>query len=723
MAPPASHASNGAGGVTNSDQSAALRGASLAFQKKRQPPTSEPQPQLQQRASNGALTAATVSAQSTGSSGTAGLPDMDQWLARGVVSTRLQQLGTPQQQQQQLLQPTRGVDPKSPSFIAATLAASRSASPTPKARTPRRRVSIGTASTTSDAVDSEHIPPTNSLISMFERGKGEPVAALLSHETVERSSRSVETARLMEQAFPNERAARRNSRSSASPDRTVSAKPSASKRDILPATPSKPPTRQAAKQSSTPDLRQLAPLPQQPAVPKKPDHPPVQEIKPTKPSDPPPQKKTVPKITNRYNSPPEAEAPRPRSPPPQKVVTRQPEVLSPKPKRLSRPNLEPPSSPIRTPGKGLPTTEMSPGDPQKKTTPISKPVAQRPPTPPKPIARQPTQPPPPRNAESGRPRSEGKTEVQKPQPPVPPKPRGTKKIPVDARPSSPDSMTALTRKKTSDTISSNDAFFSAPTSPEQEFVEPPPRRKLSVSSPSPATEHRRRLSVTPSRGRSGTPSNTNMSLGSLTSAIMAGSLAARRLTPTNTGSSLPPTPRRQKSPHLRQTLRRPVAVSDDEDAEKHKRSHHIKLHSGRHAHHEGARKRWRDEVRPRERKRYEAIWASNRGLLLPSAPPSPPSFPKGGVPPPVIDHRDCVANVVVREIWRRSRLAEDELAEVWDLVDRNGTGMLNRQEFIVGMWLIDQCLKGRKIPQKVTASVWGSTGNAGSANVKVRGPR
>lgn len=165
-----------------------------------------------------------------------------------------------------------------------------------------------------------------------------------------------------------------------------------------------------------------------------------------------------------------------------------------------------------------------------------------------------------------------------------------------------------------------------------------------------------------------------------------------------------------------------MAVSDDEEGDKHKRSHHIKLHTGRHAHHEGARKKWRDEVRPRERKRYEAIWASNRGQLLPSAPPTPPALTKGGVPPlPAIDYKDCVANVVVREIWRRSRLPEDELAEVWELVDRGGMGMLTRQEFIVGMWLIDQCLKGRKIPQKVTDSVWGSTGSAGS--VKVKGPR
>jgi hypothetical protein len=41
-------------------------------------------------------------------------------------------------------------------------------------------------------------------------------------------------------------------------------------------------------------------------------------------------------------------------------------------------------------------------------------------------------------------------------------------------------------------------------------------------------------------------------------------------------------------------------------------------------------------------------------------------------------------------------------------VDKERKGWLGRQEFVVGMWLIDQRLKGRKIPRKVTDSVWGS---------------
>jgi hypothetical protein len=33
-----------------------------------------------------------------------------------------------------------------------------------------------------------------------------------------------------------------------------------------------------------------------------------------------------------------------------------------------------------------------------------------------------------------------------------------------------------------------------------------------------------------------------------------------------------------------------------------------------------------------------------------------------------------------------------------DLVDRTGKGRLSRTEFVLGMWLIDQSLGGRKLP-------------------------
>ena len=128
-------------------------------------------------------------------------------------------------------------------------------------------------------------------------------------------------------------------------------------------------------------------------------------------------------------------------------------------------------------------------------------------------------------------------------------------------------------------------------------------------------------------------------------------------------------------------------------------------------HHEGTRKRWRDLVTERERKRYEGVWAANKGLFIPSPSPSPNRNP-------VYDDPSLeVLNLVVKDIWMRSRLPEHELEDVWALVDSRGVGRLKRDEFVVGLWLIDQRLKGRKIPVRVTDSVWGSVRGAG---VKIR---
>lgn len=208
-----------------------------------------------------------------------------------------------------------------------------------------------------------------------------------------------------------------------------------------------------------------------------------------------------------------------------------------------------------------------------------------------------------------------------------------------------------------------------------------------------------------------------MELKALTNAMMAGSLAVSRLTPQNSGSSMPPTlPKRQKSPRLLQTLRRPPS-SDEEESEwqrkllHHHHHHRNKLHTSRHTLHEGSRKRWRDKITERERKRYEAVWASNRGLLL---------APAGDYGYGYNDERlaDCVANVVVREIWRRSRLPDDDLAATWELVDKEARGYLTRDEFVVGMWLVDQQLRGRKLPLRVSDSIWDS-----AFGVQLRNPR
>lgn len=127
----------------------------------------------------------------------------------------------------------------------------------------------------------------------------------------------------------------------------------------------------------------------------------------------------------------------------------------------------------------------------------------------------------------------------------------------------------------------------------------------------------------------------------------------------------------------------------DKDKEPTKRNHLINKHPNKH--NEGDRKRWRDEITEKERKRYEGVWAANRGILIPSS-----------------EVHDQVHSLIVRDIWRRSQLSNSMLADVWDLVDRQGRGMLYREEFVVGLWLIDQCLKGRKLPVRVSESVWSS---------------
>lgn len=67
-----------------------------------------------------------------------------------------------------------------------------------------------------------------------------------------------------------------------------------------------------------------------------------------------------------------------------------------------------------------------------------------------------------------------------------------------------------------------------------------------------------------------------------------------------------------------------------------------------------------------------------------------------------------VSNLVVKDLWSRSRLPANVLEEVWELVDQQGVGRLTKDQFVVGMWFVDQRLKGRKLPIKVSHSVWAS---------------
>lgn len=159
----------------------------------------------------------------------------------------------------------------------------------------------------------------------------------------------------------------------------------------------------------------------------------------------------------------------------------------------------------------------------------------------------------------------------------------------------------------------------------------------------------------------------------------------------------------------------PPSSSDDEIEFKGKGNRMLGMKVRKHPnkHHEGQRKRWRDQITERERKRYEGVWAANKGVLLPAS--AARSNSTGDDEDPSLD----VLNLVVREIWMRSRLPDHVLEEVWALVDGREVGRLTRIEFVVGLWLIDQRLKGRKLPTRVSDSVWTSARGLG-IKVKVR---
>lgn len=177
---------------------------------------------------------------------------------------------------------------------------------------------------------------------------------------------------------------------------------------------------------------------------------------------------------------------------------------------------------------------------------------------------------------------------------------------------------------------------------------------------------------------------------------------------------------------MRQTLRRSSsAESDDEEIpfakHKKKKKRFIRKHPNKH--HEGDRKRWRDAVTERERKRYEGVWAANKGIHLFFTAEELDYMARHPNSKSTDTLRDSVADqvvdIVVRDIWSRSRLREDVLEQVWLLVDTQHNGRLFKEEFVVGLWLIDQCLKGRKLPTKVTDSVWNSVKFL--QGIKVRG--
>jgi hypothetical protein len=178
---------------------------------------------------------------------------------------------------------------------------------------------------------------------------------------------------------------------------------------------------------------------------------------------------------------------------------------------------------------------------------------------------------------------------------------------------------------------------------------------------------------------------------------------------------------------MRHTLRKADdESSEDEDGDslhpygKHKKKRLVRKHPNKH--HEGDRKRWREAVTERERKRYEGVWAANKGLYVSFTNEERQLFEQTPNSQREKDAKeaapDQVSNIIVRDIWNRSRLPSAVLEMVWDLVDNEGVGRLGKEEFVVGMWLIDQRLKGRKLPVKVSETVWASV--RGLQGIKIR---
>ncbi|KAK8872672.1 increased rDNA silencing protein [Apiospora arundinis] len=790
------------GGGGNAAYSAALRGASLAFQRTTPQPTPRSSPRQQQRSTNTkddgyndseALIAATsasrehslsrasptraaagrnsaihsnntgrISRQTTGSSSVAGGEgnygrDNEQGYGghnnnnNNNQQRPTQRSATPQkQQQQQNLYPNNtgapslkppglspmGPDPRSPSFIAATLAASRSASPSRREQQQQSNTAAQAANSTTqqhhpyaqqaatkvrrkqstagagshsaassvtdlDLTDTTPIPPTNSLISMFEKkdpavgSNTDPVKKTTGPDSAKKPApkiRPITPPRALD---------------------THVAKPEVLSPSMLASTlaweqaTSPPASASGTKVEASPSASQANRLEGK----KRPPTPPVKSRKPVGSG----AKVPEPEDAGTGRKPRAATPPRPAGKP--ETV-----ILSPRPRRAASHKMilrndMAPEAEGKTGGqegidqKMLPES-MNPGPRPSsvKTLPAKT------------------------------------TRVVNKLQPRPPRPRRSSST------SSKDTFVSAS-SGSSPTPASPRNRLSRPSSPKSPAVRSP-RRPASVQSlPAHPPSHRKPIPP-PAPPRRLQP-QPNIALASLTNATMAGILASSRASPSAASPTPPVLPPRNQPPHMRQTLRQPPK-SDDEEEKDHKHRHKKKHLSNKkkHAHHEGARRRWREQITERERKRYEGVWASNRGLLLtPSSFPSTINHPPGEVHSHANTHAtasastgnlplrpsyndksrtnsasslspaagstpnpnpaDFVANVVARDIWSRSRLPFDELAEVWDLVDSRGVGALDKTEFVVGMWLIDQRLRGRKIPQKVSESVWFSAKGVG----------
>ena len=778
---PSSTVATAADGGNGDAYKAALRGASLAFQNTGSKPSQSAAASASQGRSvdNGALIAATstshhhglgpsrspprprtpgtVSRQTTGSSSaqssrTSGVGGGGGHEHEHGSAAQRNQKGPQQSIQQQglaaahLLTPPgkqHAPDAKSPSFIAATLAASRSGSPNPrpppqpaaKRQQGSHAIPQDTENSTEStdlATDTRSLSSTNTLISMFEKKDDNTDPVKKRVVTTDDSRPSVSTSKPKPKPKPKPKStpqarpetppeapiseAVSDAKSLASPLELTGARARAQE---LPASP----TISVKKQRKERPERLLGIAGEAESSKKRPPTPPAPRSTKNGLGEPPAAiKPSTPKKKPRAYTPP------------RKVSNANVDILSPQPRRAS-------SQKILS-HRSSSEDAISP-------------------------------------------------QIKAPLPAMKPKPR--QRAPADTSDKSsiqlgkPTQSTVPAVKERQSSTSSNETFVSAssvPPSPEPGSPPQQPRRK-DLRTPDPPRPRRpaSTQSTTSARPR-GHPSplpapplpqrpqqnNTDLSLASLTSAIVAGSLASQRaLTPSTSTSRTslhpqtsqpqlkkpPSPPSRRQTPRIRQTLRKPDRdegeagggsrrQGSEGHGQKPKHRHGKGLFGGnsnKHSHHEGQRRRWREEITPRERKRYEGVWASNRGYLMELELGSDAAGADAGA--------DLVSGIVVRDIWARSRLPVDELAEVWDLVvdhrsrgggaggggargssdeDRGGgtrlrDRALDRTEFVVGMWLVDQRLRGRKIPPKVSDSVWGSARGGGVVGVSVKRPK
>ncbi|GAV51487.1 hypothetical protein ZYGR_0AD06700 [Zygosaccharomyces rouxii] len=113
-------------------------------------------------------------------------------------------------------------------------------------------------------------------------------------------------------------------------------------------------------------------------------------------------------------------------------------------------------------------------------------------------------------------------------------------------------------------------------------------------------------------------------------------------------------------------------------------------------------------VTSQERKRYEGMWVSNRCMYLDLLDWWEAVLDGDNHVNVDLPDDGLMLNLVVKDIWSRSNLSVELLLQIYEMVDSRKDGTLDRKSFVVGMWLVDQCLYGRKLPKEIDQKVWSS---------------